>query len=217
MLASRRLSALSAALPSESTRASATSAAANAALEALEEGLQDWYRRRAVRDAATTLGPLRLLELSGDAVRNALHIELMWGFLVIMLSGPIAISQRAYGYHLGALEGVVASVIIAAVGMALQLARPLADGGIVGQQTKWEAAVSRAAAEEEARVAAVEAKIEEEARLHGDLGDTDSSGSDLYSEDDSDDFDEGRSTGIQKSTARKRKVAPAQDAQFGFR
>ncbi len=210
VLASRRLSALAASLPSETTRASATSAAANAALEALEEGLQEWYRRRAVRDAATTLGPLRVLELSGDSLRRAGHIELMWGVLVIMLSGPIAISQRAYGYHLSAVEGVVASAIIAAVGMALQLARPLADGGIVGQQTKWEANVSRAAAEEEARVAAVEAVIEAEARM---LGDSDSSGSDLYSEDYSDD-EAGRSTGVQKSTARKRKVAP--DDRFGF-
>lgn len=92
VLASRRLSALSAALPSEATRASATSAAANAALEALEEGLQDWYRRRAVRDAATTLGPLRLLELSGDALRYAMHVELLWAFLVCGLSGPITIA-----------------------------------------------------------------------------------------------------------------------------
>lgn len=209
VLASRRLSALSAALPSEATRASATSAAANAALEALEEGLQDWYRRRAVRDAAMTLGPLRLLELSGDALRRAFHIELLWGFLVIMLSGPIAIAQRTYGYHLGATEGVVAGVIITAVGMALQLGRPLADGGLPGQQTKWEASVSRAAAEEEARVAAVEAQIEEEARLHGDLGESDSSGSDLYSDYDSDDEKAARSTGVQKSTARKRnKIVP---------
>ena len=51
VLASRRIGQLKAALPSESSRAAATSAAANAALEALEEGLQDWYRRRAVRDA----------------------------------------------------------------------------------------------------------------------------------------------------------------------
>jgi hypothetical protein len=205
VLASRRLSALTASLPSETTRASATSAAANAALEALEEGLQDWYRRRAVRDAATTLGPLRVLELSGDALRRAAHIEVLWGFLVVMLSGPIAISQRAYGYHLSTVEGVVASVIIAGVGAALQLARPLADGGLVGQQTKWEANVSRAAAEEEARVAAIEALLEEEGRM---LGNSDSSsGSDLYSEDDSDD-EIGRSTGVQKSTARKRKVVP---------
>jgi hypothetical protein len=211
VLASRRISALSAALPSEATRASATSAAANAALEALEEGLQDWYRRRAVRDAATTLGPLRLLELSGDALRRALHIEMLWAALVVGLSGPIAISHRAYGYHLGAVEGAIASVIIGAVGMALQLARPLADGGLPGQQAKWEAAVSRAAADEEARIADVEAKMEEEALAHGDLGETDdSSGSDLYSSDEEDDDDGtgGRSSGMQQSTARKRKVVP---------
>lgn len=212
VLASRRLSALSAALPSETMRASAKSAATSAALEALEEGLQDWYRRRTVRDAAMTLGPLRLLELSGDAMRRALHTELLWGVLVIVISGPIAISQRAYGYHLGALEGVVASVIIFTVGVGLQVARPLADGGLVGQQTAWEAAVSSAAAEQEARVAAVEAIMEEERHMHGGLGASDSSGSD-YS--DSDDDAAGRSSGVQRSTARKRKIAPVPAVAFG--
>ena len=77
----------------------------------------------------------------------------------------------------------------------------------MGQQTTWEATVSRAAAEEEARIAAVEAKIEEEQRLHGELSDTNSSGSDLYS-DDSDGDEVGRSTGVQQSTAWKRQVAP---------
>ena len=37
----------------------------NAALEALEEGVQDWYRRRAVREAAEQLGQLRVLEITG--------------------------------------------------------------------------------------------------------------------------------------------------------
>ena len=98
---------------------------------------------------------------------------------------------------------------IGAVGMALQLARPLADGGLPGQQAKWEAAVSRAAADEEARIADVEAKMEEEALAHGDLGETDSSGSDLYSSDEEDDDGVGgRSSGMQQSTARKRKVVP---------
>jgi hypothetical protein len=167
VMASRRISALSSSLPSEATRASATSAAANAALEALEEGLQDWYRRRAVRDAATTLGPLRLLELSGDALRQAMHVELLWACLVVGLSGPITIAHRAYGYHLGFAEGATAGVIIASVGVALQMARPLADGGLPGQQARWEAAVSRAAAEEESRIAEVEAQMEDDAREHG--------------------------------------------------
>ena len=157
VLASRRIGQLKAALPSESSRAAATSAAANAALEALEEGLQDWYRRRAVRDAAATLGPLRLLELSGDALRKATHTEIGYGCLVLFLSGPITIAHQAYGYYMGVTEAVVAALAIAAIGAGMQLARPLADGGLAGQQARWEAAVSRAAAEEEAAVAAVRA------------------------------------------------------------
>lgn len=102
-------------------------------------------------------------------------------------------------------EGATAGLIIAAVGVALQMARPLADGGLPGQQARWEANVSRAAAEEEARIAEVEERMAEDAMEHGDLADTDSSGYDDYSDDDA---EVGQSAVRQGSAARKRRVAP---------
>jgi hypothetical protein len=81
-------------------------------LKALEEGVQTWHRKRAVKDASETLGPLHVLELVADAVRHVVHLEMLWALVFVLLAWPIIIAHRAYGYHLKFGEAAVAALAI---------------------------------------------------------------------------------------------------------
>jgi hypothetical protein len=190
IVAVRRVHALAARLPSEASRATATTPAVNAAMEALEEGVQDWHRRRAVKDASETLGPMRVLELVGDAIRGVVHVELLWLALFVFLAGPIAIAHRTYGYHLNFAEAAVAALVIVSIEGALQLARPLADGGLDGQQRRWEETVTRSAAEEQAKIAMIEAEAARQMQLAEAISSSDTSDVDDFGSES--DVDSGR-------------------------
>ena len=223
VLATRRMRALAAQLPSELARASATTAAVNAAMEALEEGVQQWHRKRAVKDASDTLGPLRVLEITGDAHRAVLHTEMLWALFFTVMAMPIVAAHRGYAYHLKFAEAAVASLAITMVMICLQLARPLVDGGLVGQQHAWEAVVTRTAAEEEAQLARLEAETAAAAMLDGsseessDVSDLDGSFDDDppgmvnrgYGQTGDGNRKSGSAGGKARSGARKRRVAPS--------
>lgn len=147
----RRVGELSRALPSEKQKAHATTHEVAQAMAALDEGLHDWYRRHAVRGAVDSLGQLRVLELTGTALRDACLIELVFAAAFVACTAPIGLAHRAFARN-DLASSISSAAGIAFVTVALQLARPLVGGSTTVAQHRWEAAVLREAASMEAAI-----------------------------------------------------------------